>query len=97
MKVIALALGLIMSVSSFAFSEIEAATAIKKEAYEVFGCDEAQYYTEYVCTGAFLSELAPSAKYENAFEVEVEVEENFFLHAIAFADGEVTVTLWSQN
>ncbi len=95
-KLIVLSLLSLISLSSFAFDATQAKSVIFKAVYEEHLCDQNQYYTEAVCTGAFLAEVAPSTQFDDAFEVTFEFEPGFFLHAIAFADGEVTVTYWSN-
>lgn len=63
--------------------------------YEEHKCDEVEFYTESVCEGYFLSNLSYNAEFD-AYEVEYEFEPGFFIHAIAFNDGEVTVTYWTK-
>lgn len=85
-----------LSLSSHAFNRASAKEEIFKAVYQEHHCAEAQYYTKEVCEGDFLSLVKKSKQFADAFEVTYEFEPNFFLHAIAFADGEVTVTYWSN-
>ncbi len=94
-KLIILSVLSLLSLSSFAFDASSAKTAIFDAVKEEHLCDQADYYTESVCTGAFLSEVVESDEFD-AYEVTFEFEPGFFFHAIAFADGEVTVTYWSN-
>lgn len=94
-KVMIFALLSLLSFSSFAFDAAEARAVIFEAVKKEHLCDQAQYYTESVCSGAFLSEVLPSENFD-AYEVTFEFEPGFFLHAIAFADGEVTVSYWSN-
>ncbi len=86
-----------LSLNSFGFSEDFAKEEIFKAVYAEHLCDQAEYYTESVCTGAFLDQgLVYDSKY-SSFEIEFEFEPGFFLHAIAFEDGEVTVSYYTKN
>lgn len=85
-----------LSLSSHAFDLTSAKDVIFKAVYQEHRCDEAEFYTQSVCDGSFLNEIKESEQFADAFEVTYEFEPNFFLHAIAFADGEVTVTYWSN-
>jgi len=87
---------LTLSLSSYAFDRTSAKEEIFKAVYQEHRCSEAQFYTKEVCEGDFLSLVKKSKQFADAFEVTYEFEPNFFLHAIAFADGEVTVTYWSN-
>ena len=80
----------------FAFNAETAKSEIFNAVYAEHLCDQAEYYTESVCTGAFLEQgLVFDSKY-TSYEIEFEFEPGFFLHAIAFEDGEVTVSYYTK-
>jgi len=96
MKKFTIALLALFSLATSAFSlDVAMRDRLFAAVYEEHRCVEDQYYTQSVCSGEFLSGLTYNAEFR-AYEVEFEFEPGFFLHAIAFLDGEVTVTYWQK-
>ena len=93
--IIALMLSSVLSISAAEFNADVAKIRIYDAVYSEHKCEMLPFYTEFICNGSFLEEVTYNSELD-AYEVEVEFEEGFFLHAISYADGEVSVSYWSK-